>query len=147
MGPVLKQIPLEVPIRRLRSAMTEKLGRELTSDLENNWWYDLIEFALETSLYGSSQYDYSEYSLDIALVEIGITQVEAENFLKEWVRYINEYLSQFGLQREPYLSARKEFTLYAFGELEGIEQRFEVWIFYGDAKAEARLATTTKWCN
>lgn len=143
MAAVMKQVPVDEVLATLKEVITRRVGAEVTSTLDDEWWYQFVEFALDAILYGLATAEDWQTDLTEELEVIGMTPEEAKKTFREWLEYNNGYYAQFGLERSKIIRAEKDYSLSLFGlRRPKAGSRLEAWIIINGTPADLEESCT-----
>lgn len=146
MATVMKQVPIDDALATLKEVITRRVGAEVTSTLDDEWWFQFIEFGLDALLYGLAVAEDWQSELTEELEVVGMTPDEATKTFREWLEYNNGYYAQFGLERSKIIRAEKDYSLSLFGlRKPKAGSRLEAWIIINGTSAAVEDACT--WGN
>lgn len=143
MAVVMKQVPVDEALSALKEVITRRVGVEVTGVLDDEWWFQFLEFGLDAILYGLVCAESWQSELVAELEVIGMTPDEAEKTFREWLEYNHVYYAQFGIERRKVIRTEKDYNLSLFGVREPkAGSRLEAWVILDGTPADLEEACT-----
>jgi len=102
MTPEIKIIPIAPLLGILKTTLTKRADLEVLNVFDQNWWFDLISYAVEVVIAGSCSGGNTEYFDEFFIITdelevIGYTTEEAKQFVADWEQYVGNYLAKFNV--------------------------------------------------
>lgn len=100
MSPAVKIIPLAGLLNQLKLSLQRTVEPNVLAVFDLNWWLDMIEYAVEVAIAGSSSGGNTEYFDEYFVITdeltiLGYTPEQAKAFVKSWEVFVGNYLARF----------------------------------------------------